>query len=125
MTPEEMGQLADQYFAARNVRLAEQRKVDKLEEAEKALKGDLMAVMTENSLTAIGGKTVEVSIVTKNEPAVENWNLLWEYIQKTGEFDLLYKRVNSAAVKERWEDKKEVPGVQAFPALSLSMHARK
>lgn len=42
---------------------------------------------------------------------VTDWNSLWKHIQKTGEFDLLQKRVTVTAVRQRWEVGKEVPGV--------------
>jgi hypothetical protein len=117
--------VADLYWQARNQRLDMQKTVDALEAVEKGLKKDLIEMMTEAEITAIGGELVEVTIVKKNEPVVERWSLLWGYIQATGEFDLLYKRVNAAAVKERWELNKEVAGVGVFPTITLSLHARK
>lgn len=117
--------LADGYFATRNKRLALQKEVDKIEEQEKSLKQEVLDGLIANGATAIGGKLVEISLVEKVEPTVEDYDALYKHVQATGEFDLLYRRVNAAAVKERWQLHEKVPGVVGFPVQSLSMHARK
>ena len=58
--------------------------------------------------------------VEKDEPAIDNWPELYKHIQKTGEFELLQRRLNTGSVKERWEIGKKVPGVTSIPVESLS-----
>jgi hypothetical protein len=125
MDTELLALLADGYFATRNKRLAMQKEVDKLEEDEKKLKQQVLDGLVANGATAIGGKLVEISLVEKIEPTVSDIAALRAHIQATGEFDLLYNRINTAAVKERWQVHLVVPGVEGFPVTSLSMHARK
>jgi hypothetical protein len=125
MDTSQLAELADEYFLLRQERLEEQKYVDKLEEKEKKLKQYLMDAFLETKSTAIGGRLVEISVVEKVEPTVENYDALYKHVQATGEFDLLYRRVNAAAVKERWQLHEKVPGVVGFPVQSLSMHARK
>lgn len=125
MTPEEFADLADGYFALRQHRLRLQKEVDAVEEDEKKLKQQILDTFRDTQSTAIGGKLVEISVVEKVEPTVEDYDALYKHVQATGEFDLLYRRVNAAAVKERWQLHEKVPGVVGFPVQSLSMHARK
>lgn len=125
MTPEEFAELADWYYTARQHRLRLQKEVDAVEEDEKKLKQQILDTFRDTQSTAIGGKLVEISVVEKVEPTVEDYDALYKHVQATGEFDLLYRRVNAAAVKERWQLHEKVPGVVGFPVQSLSMHARK
>lgn len=48
------------------------------------------------------------------------WKGLYDHIKKTGEFELLNKAINRAAVQERWDNKKNVPGVGKFIAKRVS-----
>ena len=50
---------------------------------------------------------------------------LYAHVKATGEFDLLYKRLNASAVNQRWEDGKVVPGTQPFPVEELSIRKAK
>jgi len=113
--------LAQEYTELREKRLAAQKAVDNIEVLEKSKKKLLMDMLTALKINSVGDTEKIYALVTQDEPTVDNWEKFYTYIQKTGEFDLLYRRVNSAAVKERWEQKKVVPGITKFPAISLSV----
>jgi hypothetical protein len=113
--------LADAYNLKRKARLALQKQVTDLEEEEKELKGDLIAALASEKATAVGGSTCTIEMKTVMEPTVADWKKLQEHIRATGNFELLYQRVNGKAVKERWDNKEEVPGVQRFPVTKLSI----
>ena len=113
--------IAQEYVELRERRLAEQKKVDALETQEKGKKKLLMDMLVALKINSVGDTDKIYALVTQDEPTVEDWEKLYSYIQKTGEFDLLYRRVNSAAVKERWEQSKAIPGITKFPAISLSV----
>lgn len=121
-TNPKLSTLASEYTLAREHRLSEAKKVEVLKEKEDALKEQLM-----EALRARKGETGTVvdgylyAIVTKSEPTVSDWVKLYAHVKKTGEFDLLYRRANPTAIKERWEQNLKVPGVQAFPTESLSV----
>jgi hypothetical protein len=121
MSPNDIAVLIDIYNKARHDRLDEQKKVDALEVQEKKWKAELIATLKEAELTAAGGKTAIAKLVIKNEPAVKSIDDLYRHIRETGEFDLLYRRVNNAAVKARWDQGVVVPGVESYPVESLSL----
>lgn len=119
-TARAMANLADKWYAARTKRLAVQRDLNKLEEIERELKKALLESMIASKVGTIGGKLVEVTHEVEDKPSVEDWPKLWKHIIKTKEFYLIQRRVGEAAVKERWEEGVDIPGVVAFPVDKLS-----
>ena len=117
--------LALQWRNARAERLAAQKAVDKLQEAETALKKQVMDRLEKAKNKAVSNGDRLFQLVTKDEPTTENWSLLYAHIQKTGEFDLIERRLSKAAVKERNELGEKVPGVAWFPVATLSDTAAK
>ena len=113
--------IAQEYNNLRAARLALSRQVDTMEVEEKAKKKLLMDMLVALKINSVGDTERVYAIITQDEPTVEDMGKLYKHIQKTGEFDLLYKRVNNAAVKERWELGKAVPGVGKFPVQTLSV----
>ena len=120
LTPAQLSGLADRWNATRTQRLALQKEVDTLQEHETKLKEQLITYLLESGSTAIGGASGTAKLVHKKEPTVADWDALWAHIQTTGEFELLYKRMNAASVKERWEAGETVPGVQSIDGTNIS-----
>lgn len=69
----------------------------------------------------VTGKYARVEIKSKEYGSVQDWDKFYKHIQKKGEFDLLNKAVNQRAVKERWEQRKEVPGLDKFTKKVVSL----
>jgi hypothetical protein len=112
--------IAHAWDKARARRLAEQKKVDELAVEERRLKDQLVGAIRATKAKSIGDNDYVYALVPRMEPTPENWPKLYQYIQKTGSFDLLYRRINPAAVKERWEEGVRIPGVSKFPVEELS-----
>lgn len=114
--------LALQWREARAARLAAQKQVDLLEVQEKAIKKQVMERLGKAANKAISNGDRLFQIVTKDEPTIsaENWPKLYAHIQKTGEFELIERRLSKAAVKERAELGEKVPGVEWYPVDTLS-----
>lgn len=113
----------DLALAWRNLRahrLELQKQVDEVQKQEGELKGKLMDKLRKSKSKSVSNGVRLFQLVTTMEPTVQDWDKLWGHVKKTGHFDLLYKRVNPAAVKERWEHKQLVPGVKAFPVEQIS-----
>lgn len=112
--------LADDYNTMRQERLALQHKVDKMKEVENKFRTQLLDQLTP-TLTSVGGETCVITRVEKNEPVADDWSLIQQHVVTTGEFDLLYRRINPKAVRERWDQGLKVPGIITFPAITLSI----
>lgn len=120
--PKALGACADKLFQLRELRLAEQKKVDAIEAEEKALKEHLINALPKAEANGVAGKLARVTIVTKLIPQVKDWDVFYKYVKKTGEFELLQKRLGDGAIKERWEAGKQVPGVESFNAVTVSIN---
>lgn len=119
--PKSMGACADLLMQVRDNRLAAQKKVDEMEAEEKALKDWIINNLPKSESTGASGKIANVQVKTKEVPQVNDWDLFYKHIKKTGEFDLLSRAVSQSAIKERWENNKKVPGVITFNAVTLSL----
>ena len=120
--PKALGACADKLFELRNKRLTEQKKVDEIAAEETALKNHIIENQPESEASGVAGKLARVTVVTKQVPQVKDWDAFYKYVKKTGSFDLMQKRLTDAAIKERWEAGKEVPGVEHFNAVSVSIN---
>jgi LPS O-antigen subunit length determinant protein (WzzB/FepE family) len=119
--PKTVGACADLLFELRAKKSEAKKKVDEIEAQEKAVKDFLIENLPKSSQTGAVGKLAKAQVVTKQEPQVEDWDALYTHISKTKSWDLLQRRLSTGAIKERWENKKQVPGVGVFPVVSVSV----
>ena len=119
--PKTMGACADLLYETRQKRLDLQKSVDELQKQETQIREHIINNLPKTD-TGASGKIARVSVVTKRVAQVLNWDELYKYIKKTGQFDLMQRRLSDAAVKERWEAGKAVPGVDAFDATTVSLN---
>lgn len=128
--PKSMGACADLLFDLREQRLAATVIVDAIAAQEKELKEHIINNLPKGD-TGASGKHHHVSVYTDPIPRIEDPDKLYAHIKKTGEFDLLQRRLNNAAIKERWDDPKNrkgqagVPGVGVFNAVKVSLTKKK
>lgn len=120
--PKTMGACADRLYELRQKRLEEQKKVDLIEAEEKALKEYIIQNLPKSEASGVAGKLARVTVVAKEIPQVEDWDAFYKYVKKTGNFDLMQRRLTDAAVKERWEAGEEIPGVKHFQVVTVSIN---
>jgi hypothetical protein len=118
--PKSMGACADKLFEMREQRLQAQKVVDDLKAQESALRDHIIDNLPKGD-TGASGKHHQCRVYTDQVPRIEDSDKLFAYIKKTGNFDLLQRRLNDAAVKERWEDKVSIPGVESFGIVKVSL----
>jgi hypothetical protein len=120
-----LAQCADFLFITKQKRSKIQAQADILEEQEKAVREFIINNLPASEATGIAGKKARVTIEKKNVPTAKDWPKLYAYIKKTGAFDLLQRRLANDAIKARWEEGKQVPGVDVFTTKTLSINAIK
>jgi hypothetical protein len=112
----------DAYRAAREIRLENQRKVDQLKEKETAMQHSLISFLSSHpELNGLIGSTHKAILKQNNVPIIENIDDLKRYIVENDAWDLVSLRLSPPAVRERWEDNLEVPGVSSFVETKLSI----
>jgi predicted secreted protein len=102
-------------------RLAADKVAKELSSKEAALKQELINFMVEQDVKSIGSTSYMFSVKEKTRVNVTDWEQVYEYIERTGEWDLMYKRLNEAAALAR-----EVPlaGTEQYVLNELSIRAR-
>ena len=120
--PKTMGACADRIYELKNKRLAMQKEVDAVEAEEKALKEHIINTLPKSETTGVAGKLARVTVVTKQVPQVKDWEAFWKKFNKKTDTDLLQRSLSKAAVEARWEAGKEIAGVEAFTAVTLSIN---
>ncbi len=120
-TPKSLGACADLLYSTQQQRYAAQKEVDKLEGLEKALKDRFINELSTQDASGIAGKQALAKIVVKDVPTMDDDKAFYAHVKKTGDFDLLQRRLSAEAVKLRWQAGKKVPGVGVFHSKSVSI----
>ena len=120
--PKTMGTCADLLYELKAKRLAGQKLVDEVEAEEKALKAYIIDNLPKSEASGVAGKIARVTVVTRDEPQIEDADAFHKYIVKSKRWDLMQNRLSAGAVKEMWEAGKEVAGVKHFQVVTLSLN---
>ena len=108
-------------YNLRAQRLELQKQVNAISESETTIKEHIIATLPKTD-TGAAGKLASIRVKTDPIPQVEDWDALYTYIKKTGDFDLLHRRLANKAVEDRWENNKEIPGVTRFNLTTVSLN---
>lgn len=120
--PKTIGACADLIYKIREQRKKAQKVIDEFDAQEAIIREHIINTLPKSDTTGVSGKIAKVAVVTKTVCQVENWDKFYAYIKKTGAFELMQRRVSDGAVKERWDQKKKVPGVTPFLVPTLSVN---
>ena len=121
--PKRIGTCADHLYELRQKRLAKQKEVEALQKEETALKSHIIDTLPKSEASGVAGKVARVTVVTKEEPQIKDHDLFRKYINRTRRYDLAYKmRPSAPAIRELWDEGKEIPGVEHFTVVTISMN---
>lgn len=121
-TPKTIGACADLIYKIREQRKKAQKVIDDFDAQEAVIREHIINTLPKSDTTGVAGKVARVMVITKTVCQVENWDKFYAYIKKTGAFELMQRRVSDGSVKERWDQKKNVPGVKPFLVPTLSVN---
>lgn len=125
--PKTFGACADRLYDIRaelsEIRKELEQRTEALQAEQKALEQHVISNMEKGDQGGIGARA-KVEIKVSQEPQVQDRDLFEKYILKTKDFSLLPLTPNKAAIKERWNDGKQVPGIGAFGIVKVSVTKR-
>lgn len=119
--PASIGLCADLYAEVRELRLAMQKHVDAVKARETEIREHIIQNLSKSDDTGAAGKRYRAQIVRKEVPTLKDWNVFTSFLIKSGRFDLLHKRIADKPVKEMWEAGEDVPGVERFHTVDVSI----
>jgi hypothetical protein len=114
--------LADAYWSKREERLAIDRQSKVLKAEEDTYKEHLLIAMGKHELSAVGGELCRVERNRVAKPTVGDWNEFYQYVRDHDAFDMLYRRLNERAIKDRLEDGENISGLVQVWVDTLSVH---
>ena len=120
MIPKQLGACADLLYSLRAERLVQQKIADEMEAQEKALKEHIIKTLPKSQASGVSGKLANVKVEKRQVAQVKDWKKFYAHLKKTGDFELLGRTLKQEAVRERWEARKKVPGVETFDAITVS-----
>lgn len=112
-------QMLLQARAKQQERLAADRQSKLLKVEEDQLFALAMMEMQAAGLTHVELSNVKADIEEKEKPYISDFGALEGYIREHGALDLLQKRLTESAVKLRWEDGIQIPGVGVMTEQKL------
>lgn len=119
--PKTLGACADRLGELRDAKAQLARALEDLETERKAIEARLIKELPASDSDGIAGRAFRATVVTKRIPQIADWEKLTAYVKKTGAFELFQRRLSEEAVKERWEAKQNVPGVEGFTKKKISL----
>jgi len=123
--PKTLGARIDKLFEMRTARLAAQKAVDAMREEEGVLSGLVLDHLAAERSEKASGKLATASRVMKTVGKVHDWPKFQKYVAEHDAFDLLQRRVNDAAYRDRLELGERVAGIDPENVLTLSLTASK
>lgn len=120
--PKTLGETIDLIFQLREKRSAAELVVKAIQDQEDALEAHLMSNFDKSGLDGAKGKFASASIIHSDVPDVVDWNKVWTYIHKNKADDLVQKRISVTACRERWANKKAIPGVEVKSITTLRIN---
>jgi len=121
--PKSLATCADTYYQLRQKRLDMQKAVDEVEAEEKAYKQHLIDNVPKSDATGVQGKIARATIVTREEPQVKDQEEFRKYLTKSKRWDLANNlRPSAPAIRELWDDGKDVPGIEKFNVVTVSLN---
>lgn len=120
--PDSIGRCADLLHEVKSLRLDMDKEVDVVRQRERELEEHIIQNLTAGEDTGAAGLLYRVQVVKKTKPKPSDWSAIHAYIQETGRFDLLQKRLSDKAVMDMLAEDEEVPGVERIhiPQISLT-----
>jgi hypothetical protein len=95
---------------------------DALKPAIKLLEEHFIQSLAADEASGVQGARSRVQVTDTPVPVIkpEDWPAFYAYAVKTKQWELLQHSVNAAAVRERWNNKKQVKYISVFHAKKVS-----
>lgn len=120
--PRTLGACADRLYELKALKAQANKAVAAIEAEESFLKEHLINKLPKDDASGVAGRVARVTVMTKLVPSITDFPKLLAFALKTKAYDLVQHRANGAAIQARWDAKVQVPGVDAFRAVTVSLN---
>lgn len=116
-----IGGLIDQMSALREERRRLDAQSAELQKASDVLETQLIELMDAEGTTKSTGHVASASIAETVEFNTQDWDSFMAYVAKTKQFHLVQRRVSAPSVRELFESKGKVPGLEPYTKRKISL----
>ena len=119
--PTTIGGTIDLLYKLREERKVIEAKAAAVKEQESALEKHLMNNFERGELQGARGKLASASVRHSTVADVTDWDKVYSYIHRNKAWDMLQKRISVTACRARWDEKKNIPGIEPQEITTLSL----
>jgi hypothetical protein len=119
--PRTVGELIDELFETRTLRLVLEKKAEALKKEEARLSDFLIGELKQQDTTAMRGHQAMFSIKKVVVPSVLDWPKVFEFIKENDAFSLVQKRIGVQSWNEYNDSGLVVPGTEALELDKYSL----
>lgn len=122
--PKNLAACVDMAYELRQQRLEESKGIKVIQEKESILKHHLIDTLPVGEASGIAGQIARCAVVTKQVATLKDAEALFAWIKKqpgTTGFRVLTRGLSDDAIRELWDAGKQVPGVEPFTTVGLSL----
>lgn len=125
MAGDTIGAAVDRLFTMRAKRKKAQAAFEAARAAETALQDEILAAFSKADIEGARGRLAQASVTRTEHLRVADPDAFGRYVLKHKALDLLQQRVSPEAVRARREQGLEVPGLDSYVSVRLSLTAAK
>lgn len=123
--PKTLGGCVDAYYRMRGARLKLDKQIKEMKAEEELLKSYIFQEFGDKDIDGAKGRLATCSVTRSTVAQVTDWDLVHRHVSNQDEWDLLIRRINDAAYRERLMNNEVIPGIQPFEVVNLSFTKRK
>lgn len=112
-----IGVAIDTAYNAKTLITALNRLQDRVKESQKLLLSQAKALCEKHGLDGAVGQNARLTLSEQEYPTVDDWGLVYGYLQETGNFQILQQRAAATRIKELIEAGENIPGISITPTV--------
>lgn len=117
-----IGPTIDKLFALREQKRTLDAEMKVIEAKYSELEQGLIAQLDRDGVSKATGRKATASVTEKTIGTAEDWDVLWPWIAKTKNFQLVQRRLSTAAWEELAVERgKKIPGTAPFTKRTLNL----
>lgn len=119
--PSKLGACIDLAYTLNQQYLAKKAEADAVAAQVREVEEHIIDTFPKAGLHGGKGDLASATLSSTTEPTPKNWDLIFAYVKKKGAFDLMYRRINGKAWRDRIEAGEKIPGIEEFNRIKLSI----
>ena len=119
--PTKLGACVDKAYTLRAERLEIEKQAEAIKVQEEAIKLHIIATFSKADIDGAKGKVASASVTRSVKASVKDWPTVQKWIEGHDAWDLMIKSINNKAYRDRLEAGEEIPGVERFDTVTLSL----